>query len=55
MDLEAQGEHVLGELGLGEAGGVGVGFGFLEDGREGVEGVLGQEDGRVVECIAHDD
>lgn len=55
VDLEAQREHILGELGLGEAGGVGVDFGLLEDGREGVEGILGQDDGRVVECVAHGD
>jgi hypothetical protein len=31
-----------------------VGFGLLEDVGEGVQSLLGVEDGGVVECVAHD-
>lgn len=54
VHLEAQVEHVLGQLGGGEGGGVGVGLGLLEDAREGVQSILGVEDGGVVEGVAHD-
>lgn len=53
-DLEVQVEHVGGQLGLGERRGIGVGRGLLEDGREGLESLLGVEDGGVVESVAHD-
>lgn len=53
-DLEVQVKHVGSQLGGGERRGTGVRLGLLEDVGEGVESLLGVEDGSVVESVAHD-
>lgn len=47
LDLEVQGEYVFGEMSFGKVGGVGVLFGFVEDGLERFDDFFGDCDDMV--------
>lgn len=53
LDLEGQRQHVGVDAGVEEAGTVGSSLALLENAGEGLEGVLGQRHGGVVERVAH--